>query len=380
MDRKRDVVTGIGFVLILMGFLFWCLLEPDRVFSGNENRNLQGLPAWSLSAVASGQYMKAFEAYASDHMAVRDEWVKLKNRTDMTMGKKDNGSVYFGAEGYLFPIESLDQKQLKKNEGYVAAFEKKLAEAGRPLNFSLLIAPTGEVVYRDLLPQYAPTSNQEVLLQQLAADFGNQLTDPTSQLTAHKGEYLYYRTDHHWTTLGAYYAYRAWAETVQLEPLKRADLKAETVAKDFYGTTYSKAAGYPVQPDRIETLAPEEETSPAMVIQTAEGEKQFDSLYDASYLSTKDKYAYFLSGNNPLTTVAGTAHNGRRMLVIKDSYANCFVPFLTAHFDEIYVADPRYYKESLLKLAEDKQITDVLFLYNLVQFSNDRNLVYLLKE
>ncbi len=133
-------------------------------------------------------------------------------------------------------------------------------------------------------------------------------------------------------------------------------------------------------PDSIEKFSYPSIDNVGMSIESLKETKKLPSLYDKNYLKNKDKYSYFLSGNNPLTVIEGTAENGRNILVVKDSYANCFVPFITQHFQRIYVVDLRYYKESLLNLTKEKDMTDILFLYNVIQFSNDRNLVYLLTE
>ncbi|QAT43527.1 DHHW family protein [Aminipila luticellarii] len=380
MRDKKAAVTGIGFVLILSCLLVLCGMIPDKAFSDNENRQLQSLPKWKISDVASGAYMKNFEAYASDQVIGRDGWVKIKNIADIVSGKKDNGSAYFGKDGYLFPMDTIDENQFKKNSDYAKTFIEKVKGMNRKINISVILAPTSQEIYKDKMPPYAPESDQGKVLKEAEECFGEMLVNPGAALSQHKNEYIYYKTDHHWTTLGAYYTYRIWAEQNQLEPLDKKDFDIETVNRNFYGTTYSKAAGYPAEPDSIQKFTNNAIEHTGMKIESLKGVKEFPSLYNEQYLNTKDKYSYFLSGNNPMTTIKGTATNGQNILVIKDSYANCFVPFITAHFQNIYVADLRYYKQSLQQFVKENNITDVLFLYNIVQYSNDRNLVYLLKE
>ncbi|MHC1722651.1 MAG: DHHW family protein [Aminipila sp.] len=379
MRDKRAIVTSTGFVILLICLLLLCMITPDKAFSDNENRQLQQMPELKAMTVASGEYMKKFEMYASDNIAARDEWVRIKNITDIISGKKDNGGAYFGKDGYLFPIETIDENQLEKNLNYVKTFIKNVHDQDKSVNISVLFAPTSAEILKEKMPQYAPAPNQGKILNKAQQNFGSMLVNPTSMLLAHKDEYIYYKTDHHWTTLGAYYSYKLWAEQNNLVPINKNQFNIKVVNSEFYGTTYSKAVGFKVEPDSIEKFSNNKIDSVGMKIENLKQVKHFDSLYDEKYLGTKDKYSYFLSGNNPMTIIEGTSQNNHSILVVKDSYANCFVPFITQNFENVYVVDLRYYKESLLELIKEKGITDVLFLYNTVQFSNDRNLVYLLK-
>lgn len=380
MEDKRAIVTSVGFIMLLICLLVLCTITPDKVFSDNENRQLQQMPNLDAVTIASGDYMKEFEVYASDNIVGRDVWVRIKNIADITSGKKDNGSAYFGKDGYLFPVDNIDENQLQKNLGYVKQFIKNVHEQNQDIDISVLIAPTSTEILKEKMPQYAPASNQGKVLEEAEKCFGKKLVNPSSTLLEHKNEYIYYKTDHHWTTLGAYYSYKVWAEQNNLQPVNKEKFTIDIVSRDFYGTTYSKAAGFKAEPDYIEKFSNHAIDGVGMTIKSIKQIKHMDSLYDEKYLKTKDKYSYFLSGNNPITVIEGTAQNNSSILVIKDSYANCFVPFITEHFNQIYVVDLRYYKDSLLKLIRENDINHVMVLYNAVQYSNDRNLVYLLKE
>lgn len=380
MKDKRAIVTSAGFIMLLICLLIACIITPDKVFSDNENRQLQQIPDLDAFTITSGDYMKDFEVYASDNVVGRDAWVRIKNMTDITSGKKDNGSAYFGKDGYLFPIENIDENQLQKNLTYVKTFIENVREQNQNVGISVLIAPTSTEILKEKMPKYAPASNQGKVMEDAAKYFGNMLINPSSMLLKHRNEYIYYKTDHHWTTLGAYYSYTVWVGQNNLKPVDKQKFNVEVISSNFYGTTYSKAAGFKVEPDYIEKFSNHAIDSVGMTIKSLKQIKHMDSLYDEKYLLTKDKYSYFLSGNNPMTEIEGTAENNSSILIIKDSYANCFVPFITEHFKHVYVVDLRYYKDSVLKLIKEKDINHVMILYNAVQYSNDRNLVYLLKE
>ena len=256
----------------------------------------------------------------------------------------------------------------------------------------------------------------------------------TDNLLAHSDEYIFYKTDHHWTTLGAYYAYRQYADYCDISDQKTgasanggssscddafayeapadAGYTETIVSANFLGTNYSKAPGINIKPDTITRMEKSVADSSAnaengagngnirMSILSAnlECEKTFDSVYDESYLDKKDKYSYFLSGNNPVTfieTERDASENGgvnmqaaedsnaygkggrRNLLVVKDSYAHAFIPFLTSDFDTITAVDMRYYRSSLSGIIAEYEITDILVLYNVLNFASDSNLIYL---
>ena len=199
-------------------------------------------------------------------------------------------------------------------------------------------------------------------------------------LRAHKDEYLYYRSDHHWTTLGAWYAYEKAAEVMNIPGVAE---KAENIGENLYPVTaqfqgtLSARSGYQVSDDTIEVYWPEPETE--LVVTYVQEQTKSASLYASEKLSTKDKYGMFLNGNHPLTEIRTMASTGRKLLLVKDSYANCFVPYLTDGFEEIVLVDPRYYYDNLEKLMGQYGFTDVLFLYNLNTFLEDDVLQYVLE-
>ena len=198
---------------------------------------------------------------------------------------------------------------------------------------------------------------------------GGRFVDVRQTLTAHKDEYIYYRTDHHWTSTGAYYAYKLLCDTLGLTPF---DTAAHTVltADGFYGTHYSKARTPDAEPDTITYYdLPNELTiySVSGPGQPADGETT--GLYDTAKLDVYDKYAMFLHGNNGLSRIKGDGTG--RILVIKDSYANCFVPYLTANYADIDVVDFRNYNYGLDKLIADNDYDQLLVLYSFDSFKSD---------
>lgn len=187
-------------------------------------------------------------------------------------------------------------------------------------------------------------------------------------LKAHKDEYLYYKTDHHWTTLGAYYAFTEYADKTGINIEK---YTTKLVTDKFYGTMSSKA-NLEIEADKVYIYEPDKEEEVSVRYNNSTELK--DSLYEMSALDKKDKYSIFLGGNNPLVQITTNAENDRKVLVIKDSFAHCFIPFMISGFSKIDVVDLRYYNESIRKMIEEGGYTDILVLYNVGNFVEDKNI------
>ena len=380
-DKKElNQRLGLGFVLVLAGFTIANFLHKDVKFSDTENRMLQQKPDFSLTELVDGRFMSSFEKYQTDQFAFRDSWIRLQTAADRLLGKNKSGDVYLG-EQQLFEQTSEISEDVWKNLDAINSFCSQYPDA----HSYLMLAPDAASVQQERLPKYAPVADQKRQLQELL-QYQEEQDSPVTEipiygtLRAHKEEYLYYRSDHHWTTLGAWYAYEKAAEAMNISGM---DAKAEKIEKELYPVTdtfqgtLSARSGFSVPDDTIEVYWPDPEQE--LVVTYVQEQTKSASLYAAEKLKTKDKYGIFLNGNHPLTEIRTMASTGRKLLLVKDSYANCFVPYLTGDFEEIVLVDPRYYYDRLGKLMEQYQFTDVLFLYNLNTFLEDDVLHYVLE-
>ena len=285
--------------------------------------------------------------------------------------KEQNGGILLGKEHMMFPrtfgLLDSENRTLPKNTAAVEALCQRY-----PGKVDVLLAPAASVIYPEKVPANAPLLDEDAYLDQLSAAVqaaGGRFVDVRQTLAEHKDEYIYYRTDHHWTSTGAYYAYKLLCDTLGLTPF---DPSAHTVltADGFYGTHYSKARTPDAEPDTITYYdLPNELTiySVSGPGQPADGETT--GLYDTAKLDVYDKYAMFLHGNNGLSRIKGDGTG--RILVIKDSYANCFVPYLTANYADIDVVDFRNYNYGLDKLIADNAYDQLLVLYSFDSFKSD---------
>lgn len=377
-DRRRmNQLLGLGFAVLLAGFTAANYFHKDTAFSDTENRMLQQKPVFSWADLADGRFMGNFEKYQTDQFIFRREWIGLQTAADRLLGKNKSGDVYLG-EGQLLEEPSKLSENVWENLDAIGAFCRK--QTG--VKCYLMLVPDAASVQREKLPAYAPVADQAEQLENIRS-YLEKKENPVTEiplyemLREHREESLYYRTDHHWTTLGARYAYQSAAGQMGLPGAGNGEEKKLYPVSDSFQGTLAARSGYRVPDDTIEVYWPDQKEE--LVVTYVQEQTKSASLYAAEKLKTRDKYGMFLNGNHPLTEIRTMASTGRKLLLIKDSYANCFVPFLTGDFEEIVLVDPRYYYDSAEKLMKQYGFTDVLFLYNLNTFLEDDVLHYVLE-
>ena len=374
MSKRYSIFLTALFCAFLGGMALLSLLLPKKSFSELENRYLQKAPTLSFSSVVvNGKFMEEAEDYVSDHIAGRDFWVALKAWSERLSGKRENEGVYFGKDDTLLnQVSDPDETQLSQ----AMDFLNLLAEQS-PVPTYFGVIPTSAAIWQDRLPEGAPTADEESVIRELAGESQAQTVDIYGALAAHAEEDIYYRTDHHWTSLGAFYGANAILEAMGREPLDLADYPPVTVSDSFYGTIFSTSGVRWVPPDSIEAYVTEDGVS---VTSYPKGEPEPGKLYDASYLTKKNQYAYFLGGNQPLCVVrSGKPGAEGKLLLVRDSYADSLTPFLTERFREIHLIDLRYYRASLQDYIRENGIDEIMVLYGYSSFTTDRNLFLLAK-
>ena len=376
MSKKYCIFITTLFCAFIGLFLVANAASPDREFSEMENRNLEQMPTISAKSLLSGEFMKDFETYTTDQFVGRDAWIGLKSSMERALGKKENNNVYFCDEDTLITrFDQPDATKVSENLNYVNNFVENV---DIPVTFSLI--PTQACIWADRLPAGAPNASQTDLLEQAkVAVPGATWADLYSSLWEHKDEDIFYRTDHHWTSLGAYYGYTALAEALGYTPVPL-DAYTETVrSTEFYGTVFSSSGVRWVSPDTITTYVPDTGITVTSYTYDSTGKpvEVPRSLYDTSFLSVKDKYSMFLGGNQSLGVVKTPNTDKPKLLIIRDSYADSLVPFLTPHFSEIHLVDLRYYKLSLADYIQQNDIDQALVLYSVPNFVTDSNLFWI---
>ena len=376
--RKGGLIHYPVLILFSVFFVGMFLLDcvtPDRTVSELENTTLTQRPkvtAQILSSAGLNRFFNDYTQYTKDQIPGRDAWISLQSFVETALLQKtQSGGVLLGDNGQMFDrtygLVSSEERTLPRNIAAVASLAARC-----PGKVYVMVAPAASSIYPERVPAHAPLLQEESYLSQIQAaveQAGGVYLPLEDALSAHKDEYIYYRTDHHWTTQGAYYAYSELCSALGLEPFDRAAHTAVDVP-DFYGTFYSRARTWNAQPD---TLTYYDLDNP-LTIYTVTGpgmptEGQTTGLYDLDKLDVYDKYAAFLHGNNGLSRVEGDGEG--RILVIKDSYANSFVPFLTANYAQIDVVDLRNYNYGLDALIAENGYDQILVLYSFDSFKSD---------
>lgn len=365
MKHIHDKVNTVLFGGFLGAFLVGGAAVPDKAFSELENRALQQQPAFTASALLAGTLADEAERYLADQFILRDECVEAKTVMDAIAGRKEFNGVYYTGGRLIERVDEPDETKLAAN---IAAVQKLAAATDVPVTLALV--PTAADVYKGTLPAGAPSADQQTIIERIYAQAGVQTADLASPLHDHRDEYIFYRTDHHWTSLGAYYGAEALLGSLDKTIAPLDSFQPERVTEDFNGTLYSSSGVRSVKPDAIDIYVPQ---GGAEVESWRNGAPEPGTLYDRSYLDKKDKYSMFLGGNQPLAVIR-TGNPGGKLLLVRDSYADSLAPFLMAHFSEIHLFDARYFKQPLSTYIAQNEIDQTVLLFSLQNFLTDTDL------
>ncbi len=371
MMKKTDgLVTVVWFLGVLYAGAALLLLLPKQAYSEQERRYLAEVPEASGERILDGTYMTELETWLTDHFPMRDALVGVHGMYSYVLGRRDLGGMYFCDDGYRMTkltAAEVSQAQVTTNALALRKLGECMTELGR--SYHVMIVPSSSLQLAEKLPYGAELYDQDAVLNHLKEMLGERAIDLRDVLTedAH-----YYKTDHHWTTEGAYEAYLAYCEVVGRTPTRKDCYTELAVTEHFRGTLYAKA---PIALCEYDTVTVYKKDETLTVV--ADG-KALPGLYDETALAGEDAYRYFLGGNYGTLTIQSeldaTAEGAQRcLLVIKDSYANCFLPFLTGDYAEIHVLDMRYYNGFIKEYAGKNRITDVLVLYGADGYVVDEN-------
>lgn len=374
--RKSNILFSIVFLVIIFGFFFIDIFTPDVGFSYSENRILQQKPELSWNTIKDGSFMEDMEVYVNDQIKFRDEFVKISTYFKLALGQNEINDVYI-CDDYLiekFTDNLIDDKLLNQNIGFVNTFLSNHSNA------YIGIVPTATEILGNKLSKYTTNVNQLELINKIYGS--NQSIDIYSELLKHNQEDIYYRTDHHWTSLGAYYGYVSICKELGITPMELSEFDISIIDDKFSGTIQSKVNldfGY----DVLHKYSPNSFSPTYTRVVDEMYQNSSDSLYDESKLSSKEKYAVYIGGNSSIVRII--TENGKedrgRLLLVKDSYSHSLVPFLTNHYSEIVLLDLRYFMagtEFFLN-SEKEDFDNIILLFNLKNFIDDRNLIRLNK-
>lgn len=379
-DRNRigRYVPAFVFLIFIFGMAVWFLFNPKSDYSSSEKRYLQQFPEVTVDKVLDGTFGTEFESYFADQFPARSFWVGLNAYYNLDTGNNGANGVYSCGDGYLINKPVSTDNKLEKNVNAIVKFKNSIN-----VPVTVMFAPSTGYVTDDVLPAVHDKYNDDTYFEQISSALnanGISFVDlrKTFKDAYADGNQLYYKTDHHWTTLGAYTAYEKLCEQFNITPAPKEKFDIKTYG-GFYGTTYSTSGFWFTQPDSIQIWDNPENTGENIKVKISEGTntEEYGSMYFYNHLEEDDKYPVFIDGNHALTEITNTNAKGGTVLLVKDSFSHSLAPFLAENYSKIILVDMRYYKMSISQIVEQEKPEQVVFLYGIDNIATDTDLVWI---
>lgn len=375
-----DKILGIMFIICMLIFLVANIVVKDKDKSEEENRSLAQQPDFLTESIVRGDYMEDFEDYLSDQSAGRNTFRNINTFLKTIGGSREENNIFLGKNGWLMrDIEEPEKEALLSNIDAINDFVEQTSLSDGGIKSYMLLVPDCAEILADSLPRFAVVDSQREMFDMVKEKLTEDLEwiDGISILSQYKDEKIYYKTDHHWTTLGAWHMFSDCRQILGIDEPCENDIY--TVTEDFNGTLSSSSGFCRNEEEKIEVYIPKDREV-MTVLNYVDEQKKTTSLYDTSMLNTKDKYGVFLGGNSSLIDIRTTAASDKTILVIKDSFANSFIPFLVPYYKEIIVVDPRYYAGIMENVLNEYDIDEALFLYCGNSFVTDNHIAGFLEN
>lgn len=367
---------NIIFITIVMSFLtaIGCqvIYSKDITFSADESRYLAKKPEISIDGILSKEFQNNMDSFMSDQIPFRNQFMVSATLLKKMVGICNINDAYIGRQGYYFEKitdNDIDEKRFEKNLKFINNFLKKYSS----LESKVMLVPGSGNILTEYLPRAAEVYDYNRLITKAEAVVGenkiialeNALIKEAETHSLSKDTGVYYKTDHHWTSVGAYIGYCEFAKALD-KKIKTYDVKK--LADGFYGTLYSKVMDLKKGGDVI--YGPKEKDS----IRVCNGIKETNSIYVMDKKNEKDKYQIFFGGNFGQVDITTKQKNGTHLLVIKDSFANSLVPYILGDYDTITMVDLRNFAGNIEMIMKEKKITEILVLYEMSNFATDTNI------
>ena len=370
--RKDQWITVIAFCLFIgiMSLLYFLL--PKSEFSETEKRYLASAPKLSMGSLASGEFGADVDTYMADHIPGRDFFVGLNAYVDLYTGRQVSKDIYVAQDNRLVEAPVVwNEEQAQKNVASVNTFASQL---GQQVNF-MIVPSAGWAVQDDIKGLSDPYYDADYISALYAmADENVKTVDVVSVFEKVQDKAsLYFKTDHHWTSLGAYTAYAELMEQMGRE-YPAMDAFTVTTVEDFKGSTYSRAALWLTPGESLEMWS----CSENLQVTNGESKDIHAGVFYEERLQEADKYTVYLDGNHSIVRIENPDNAGKgKILVIRDSYSNCLGTFLAESYETVVLVDLRYYKESVQTLCKQEIFEHILVCYSLSNFMTDNNLIWL---
>ena len=391
INRRTDIITVVIFLLLVFipAVLFWIM--PDKKSSEEENRSLQQMPEFSIDNLVSGKFTRNMGKYYADQFPFRNMLVGAKSLFSYAFFINENKGAIISKDGYLiqrfdlYSEKSISEKSsdelggeltfyenmanIKNNCEYINKFSENILNIDN-INITAAVTPRKIDVMTNKLPIFFSTERHEKYFDELNKYINQDIyLDLLEVLRLHNEEYIFFKTDHHWTIRGAYYAYIALGEKMGYESLSNI---IKTASEDFYGTTWSKSGAKWINPDILEYYNAPDLNLYTTIIHDNASNKILNGFYDFEKLETKDKYSFFLGGINSRISIYSKTPR-EKLLLIADSFGQSLAPFLASHYD-IEILDMRFFDNNIYDFIEENNIKNILIFPNMESLSTQNNL------
>lgn len=373
--KKRNKIFFITFMTVWILIVVINFIFHKKTFSEQENRMLATIPRFSFTSFINGDYLNEVNDYINDHFAFRNIYLKINSWWETSiMHKNENNEVYVGKDGYLFEKYEYgkeEQENVIKNIKKISQIAELEKMQGIPTYF--ILVPNSIYINSDKLPNNVDTPNQKEIINKIFEHTKNTININITDIMYENNKItpLYFKTDHHMNSDGAYVVYSEYCKKANLKNAQLTEFNKEIITNEFLGTFDSKAQIINQEPDKVIVYKNNLNTN---IRQTIYDKETTNSIFNEDYLNGKDKYSYFLNGSNSKVVVKTNVKNNKRLLIIKDSYAHIMAQFLCQNYNEVHFLDPRYTKFDYSEYIKENNITDILFLYNVSTFLNDNSI------
>lgn len=326
------------------------------------NTNFRGFPKPTLQSLSNGVWGTQIEEYLENEIGFHDSLFRLKSQIDLIFGEKSIRDVYITDEMLLEKLDSQDAASIPHSAAMLNQFYEKYHI---PTYF--ILVPSASEIYENLLPLNAVKENQQQLIRETysAVSTGIRYVDAYNILSSLKEEYIYYRTDTHWTSYGAYAVYQSTIHKMGFTAIPYNRYVVSHVRTDFRGDLYENTLYSETKPDVLDRYTYENGAKVVSVMaHYADGttENRGTDLYDESCLNSASMYRFYLGKPSVMLEIKTDLENDKRLLIYKDDFADCMIPFLLQHYSEICVVDLEESLNVSERLADPAEFTQILFL------------------
>ena len=369
---KNKIICAL-FLLLVFGITAVDLITPVKEKSEWENRLLDQKPEFSVAALMEGDWGEAYEGYMTDQFVARDTFVKASFVSEALLGKREINDVYITRDALFVKQPTPNYKYIDSSISAIDIFSQNTG-----IESFVTVVPSSTYIYKDSLPSYASVTDEKEVFSYIEKNLKSaEFIDITNSLEENRSNYIYFRTDHHWTAGGALIGYNEFRKALGKEPLTRQDFKVTKVSDSFVGTTVSKCGAVGIEDDVMERFDKGEVIS--LDVWDGVESKTYPSIYFEEFLDKKDKYACYLGEYRPALRIK-TDSDGGRLIVFKDSYSHIMTPLMLDDWSEIVLVDLRYVTKKVDALLEEfigEDIADfdtAWFIYSMDTFVTQNNM------